>query len=95
MNSPPPTSPSHNLDQTVASDISPRSLAQQLSSGAVPESLGRYRIVRLLGEGAMGSVYLGHDDSLDRPVALKIPKFDEDENPRNLERFLREAQAAA
>jgi serine/threonine protein kinase/WD40 repeat protein len=43
----------------------------------------------------MGSVYLGQDNQLDRPVAIKIPSFKLDENPELLERFLREARAAA
>src|SRR5262245_55801221 len=63
----------------------------------LPETFGRYRIVRPLGEGGMGSVYLAHDTKLDRLVALKVPRLGDDEqpSPRELARFFREARAAA
>ncbi len=64
----------------------------------VPERIGRYRIERLLGQGAMGSVYLGRDPELDRPVAIKTVKDLDLEEKRLrtfLERFKNEARAAA
>ena len=39
-----------------------------------PEKIGRYEIIRLLGQGAMGAVHLGRDPSLDREVAIKTLK---------------------
>jgi hypothetical protein len=62
---------------------------------AAPGQLGRYRIVRELGRGAMGTVYLVHDVQLDRPVALKIPHFSADDDAELRQRFVSEARAAA
>jgi serine/threonine-protein kinase len=56
---------------------------------------GRYEILRHLARGGMAEVYLAHDLMLDRPVALKV-LFPELSTDRNfVERFRREAQAAA
>jgi serine/threonine protein kinase len=60
---------------------------------AAGESFGRYQIVRLLGRGAMGAVYLAYDAQLERHVALKTPFLGG--NPQTLDRFYREARAAA
>src|SRR5438552_478085 len=71
-------------------------------TGAIPpsassalERVGRYRILKKLGQGGMGAVYLAHDEQLDRQVALKVPHFTLAEGPGVLERFHREARAAA
>lgn len=55
---------------------------------------GQYRIVRLLGRGGMGAVYLARDLTLDREVAIKVVKTSSD--TRELyDRFRREARTAA
>jgi serine/threonine protein kinase len=60
-----------------------------LAAGA---TFGRYQIVRLLGQGAMGAVYLAYDSQLQRHVALKTPILG---RPQIVARFFREARAAA
>src|SRR5262245_33705643 len=60
----------------------------------LPKEFGRYRIVRPLGRGGMGGVYLARDGELDRLVALKVPRFRPDD-ATGFQRFTREARAAA
>ncbi|HUP46587.1 MAG TPA: serine/threonine-protein kinase [Thermoanaerobaculia bacterium] len=60
--------------------------------------LGRYEVVRELGKGAMGIVYLAKDPLIGRLVALKTIRpaahYDDDETKEFQQRFVREAQAA-
>jgi serine/threonine-protein kinase len=57
--------------------------------------VGRYRIERRLGIGAMSEVYLATDDSLGRRAAIKVLSSKLVNNPTITERFLREARALA
>jgi eukaryotic-like serine/threonine-protein kinase len=58
-----------------------------------PAEFEEYRLVRLLGRGAMGEVYLARDSLLDRPVAVKFVQAAEDPGARA--RFFEEARAIA
>lgn len=61
----------------------------------LPDRLGGYRILKELGRGGMGAVYLAKQLSLDRNVAVKTIQNDWSANPRAVARFIREAYAAA
>ncbi|MBO5939902.1 MAG: serine/threonine protein kinase [Kiritimatiellae bacterium] len=60
-----------------------------------PCEFGRFIVERELGHGGMGGVYLARDKMLDRQVALKVMLKSLGADPEFLERFKREAQAAA
>jgi WD40 repeat protein/serine/threonine protein kinase len=64
-------------------------------SGPEPGVLGDYRLLRELGRGGMGIVYEAVQLSLNRRVALKVLPFAAVTDPRQLQRFRVEAQAAA
>ncbi|KXO98524.1 serine/threonine-protein kinase [Tsukamurella pseudospumae] len=66
------------------------------ASGArAGSTFGRYRLVRLLGRGGMGEVYLAHDTTKDRDVALKLLHASAAQDPGFRERFTHESQTAA
>jgi serine/threonine protein kinase len=58
-------------------------------------SLGGYRLVRLLGSGAMADVYLAEQQSLGRQVAVKVLRPETTRHVAAVERFAQEARAAA
>ncbi len=64
------------------------------SAWTPPETFDQFRLVRLLGQGAMGKVYEGHDIRLDRRVAVKFIAMTEPDDASR-ERFLIEARSMA
>lgn len=67
------------------------------TTGAQPARIGRYRIIGVLGRGAMGVVYLGYDEAIDRQVAIKTIHrrlLHGDDGAEWLARFRREVRAA-
>ena len=83
------------------SDETPDSAPPSEGEGAGERDAGRmviaerYEVQRKLARGGMAEVFVGQDTSLDRPVAIKVmfPEFAAD--TAFVERFRREAQAAA
>jgi serine/threonine protein kinase len=77
----------------------PVSVPPEAWSGGEPTAIGKYRIVREAGRGAMAKVYEALDSELQRKVALKVllpnPNAQVEETGMEEERFLREARLAA
>ncbi len=68
-----------------------------LDSAETRPTLGRYEVLKELGRGAMGIVYLGKDPKINRDVAIKTlryEEFDEGQLAEVKSRFFREAEAA-
>lgn len=61
----------------------------------IPETIAHYRILKKLGAGGMGEVYLALDTKLDRKVAIKVIRADTVIEEQLKKRLIREAQAAA
>jgi serine/threonine-protein kinase len=58
-------------------------------------TVGRYELRERLGAGAFGAVYRAYDPQLEREVALKMLRQETLDSPEAVERFRREARAAA
>ncbi|HEV7998586.1 MAG TPA: protein kinase, partial [Planctomycetaceae bacterium] len=61
----------------------------------VPTAFGRYTVTRALGAGSFGTVYLGHDAQLDRPVAIKVLRSGPNVPPEEADRLMQEARKLA
>ncbi len=93
----PPRQPVHLDLAEAGGDGEPRLAAvrREEEEDEVPAVLGNYQIVRELGRGGMGAVYLARQVSLDRLVALKVMNRRWAKSPVFVARFMREAYAAA
>jgi eukaryotic-like serine/threonine-protein kinase len=80
--------------EAPALEVAAKDLAKSSEPGARPLTIGRYRIVRLIGEGGMGAVYEAEQQEPRRVVALKMIKLGL-ATPDRLRRFRQESQALA
>src|SRR6185295_3316426 len=65
------------------------------SMADLPGMIGPYQVLKRLGTGGMGEVFLAYDERLDRKVAIKRIRSDVGSTPERRERFRREARVAA
>ncbi|MBV9574448.1 MAG: protein kinase, partial [Acidobacteriales bacterium] len=80
------------LDGMAAAATSNPSASQASQQIFYPNQIlaGRYKILRMLGEGGMGAVYQARDQELDRLIALKVIRPELASNPSILQRFKQE-----
>lgn len=88
-----PPEPRQDMTSLVAEFEREQVRAALFDSAPKRAAVGNYRVESLLGEGAMGTVFVGVDETLGRRVAIKQIKGTDDEARRA--RMLREAQALA
>ncbi len=90
-----PPADSTDDGRTFPPSVAPPPRKKAAAADDIPDRLGGYEVIKVLGKGGMGAVLLGRQVSLDRKVALKImhPKLSKD--PNFVARFTREAYAAA
>src|SRR5215471_16280802 len=81
--------------ETPAAALAAQSLLTEESAALVGQEISHYQIVREIGRGGMGVVYLAQDFSLSRPVALKLLPRHLTSDPSRLRRFELEARAAS
>jgi len=69
--------------------------AVQSAAPISPETIGRFRIVRMLGRGAQGAVHLASDPELGRLVAIKTLTVSGPDTSERVNRLMREARTAS
>jgi WD40 repeat protein/serine/threonine protein kinase len=92
--------PRTDQEHTSLTSLPPAASSQTTLNAAEPSSdgsgsFGRFQIIRTLGQGGFGIVFLAWDPALRRQVALKVPQPETLVTPEARKRFQREAHAAA
>jgi eukaryotic-like serine/threonine-protein kinase len=85
---------SGDLDDATLAGESAAGSPEPPDTGEVAPQIGKFSILRKLGEGGMGIVYAGYDDELDRKVAIKLLRGMAG-SERRRQRLIREAQGLA
>src|SRR5207237_294493 len=90
---------SHDQDgdsiEAMAAEAATEMLDDEQPGPILGKHISHYEVLSLLGRGGMGEVFLAHDTSLGRKVALKLLRSDFTRNEERLRRFQQEARAAS
>lgn len=81
--------------EALAPHLTPAPAPAPQDSNAVPEEIGGFKLIRRIGEGALGTVWLAEQISLSKHVAVKVLKPELAGRKDLVDGFLREARAAA
>ncbi len=81
--------------ETFSSTLGVQSAEKTQAPEPIPNRLGRFVVLRKIGQGGMGVVYAAYDEELDRKVALKMLHVSNPTDKERRIRTLREAQAMA
>src|SRR5215471_17777889 len=82
-----------NFIETPPSEVAADWLAVEESRAG--QRIGHYQLIRRIGRGGMGEVYLAHDTRLGRPAALKLLQTSLTRDAARVRRFRQEARAAS
>ncbi len=85
----------NGLIDAVAYEAAAEIIAEVAPALVAGRLVGHYKIIKPLGKGGMGEVYLAGDTKLDRKVALKLLPAEFTNHKERLHRFIREAKAAS
>jgi Protein kinase domain len=84
-----------SLAETMGLGTGASEAHESLKNEALPQSIGRYLVKKILGKGGYGCVYLAFDDELQRHVTVKVPDRNRVTIPEDVQIFLAEARTLA